>query len=69
MFKLHQAIDRHGHLHDPAQVQQVAIYHDGVGTESLKWLRASGATGWRSMMAFPSSGIRGKQDLRRALGI
>src|SRR5262249_12037770 len=26
---------------------QVAIYHDGVGTESLKWLRLfAGATGW-----------------------
>jgi uncharacterized protein (DUF2235 family) len=47
VFKLYEAVDEHGHLFDPAKTEQVAIYHDGVGTESLKWLRMfSGALGW-----------------------
>ncbi len=38
VFKLYEAVDQNG---------QVAIYHDGVGTETLKWIRIlSGATGW-----------------------
>jgi uncharacterized protein (DUF2235 family) len=47
VFKLYEAVDRNGHRSDPQLPQQVAIYHDGVGTEVYKWLRiASGATGW-----------------------
>jgi uncharacterized protein (DUF2235 family) len=47
VFKLYEAVDGNGHRADPSLTQQVAIYHDGVGTESLKWLRIfSGATGW-----------------------
>ena len=47
VFKLYEAVDGNGHRSDPALVQQVAIYHDGVGTESLRWLRVfTGATGF-----------------------
>jgi uncharacterized protein (DUF2235 family) len=47
VFKLYEAIDQNGHRFDPAATQQVGIYHDGVGTESLKWLRIfGGAFGW-----------------------
>jgi uncharacterized protein (DUF2235 family) len=47
VFKLYEAVDGNGHRVDPSLVPQVAIYHDGVGTESLKWLRIfTGATGW-----------------------
>jgi uncharacterized protein (DUF2235 family) len=47
VFKLYEAVDGNGHRNDPSLVPQVAIYHDGVGTESLRWLRIfSGATGW-----------------------
>ena len=47
VFKLYEAVDENGHRFDPTLTQQVAMYHDGVGTESLKWLRAfGGATGW-----------------------
>jgi uncharacterized protein (DUF2235 family) len=47
VFKLFEAVDANGHRIHPALTQQVAIYHDGVGTESLKWLRLfTGATGW-----------------------
>jgi uncharacterized protein (DUF2235 family) len=47
VFKLYEAVDSNGHLFDPEKVEQVAIYHDGVGTESLRWLRMfSGAFGW-----------------------
>jgi uncharacterized protein (DUF2235 family) len=47
VFKLYEAVDGNGHRRDSTLDQQVAIYHDGVGTESLKWLRLfSGATGW-----------------------
>ena len=47
VFKLFEAVDGNGHRADPRLTQQVAIYHDGVGTEVYKWIRiVSGATGW-----------------------
>ena len=47
VFKLYESIDTNRHRLDSSLIQQVAIYHDGVGTESLKWLRIfAGATGW-----------------------
>ena len=47
VFKLFEAVDGNGHRADPRLTQQVAIYHDGVGTEVYKWVRiVSGATGW-----------------------
>jgi uncharacterized protein (DUF2235 family) len=47
VFKLYEAVDENGHELDPSLPQQAAIYHDGVGTESLKWIRfVTGATGW-----------------------
>ncbi len=47
VFKLYEAIDQAGHRLTPGLTAQVALYHDGVGTESFKWLRLlSGATGW-----------------------
>ena len=47
VFKLYEAVDGNGHRSDPRLTPQVAIYHDGVGTEVYKWVRvASGATGW-----------------------
>lgn len=47
VFKLYEAVDQNGHRFDTRAVQQVAIYHDGVGTESLKWLRIFGGVfGW-----------------------
>lgn len=47
VFKLFETVDGSGHRFPPAPDQQVSIYHDGVGTENLKWLRLlSGAFGW-----------------------
>jgi uncharacterized protein (DUF2235 family) len=47
VFKLYEAVDQTGHRVTPGLTPQVALYHDGVGTESLKWLRIlTGATGW-----------------------
>jgi uncharacterized protein (DUF2235 family) len=47
VFKLYEAVDENGHRFFPHPVQQVAIYHDGVGTEQYKWVRLfSGAFGW-----------------------
>ena len=47
VFKLYEAVDENGHRVNPDLIPQVAIYHDGVGTETLKWIRmATGATGW-----------------------
>jgi hypothetical protein len=50
VFKLYEAVDQSGHRLTPGPpplTPQVALYHDGVGTESLKWLRiVTGATGW-----------------------
>jgi uncharacterized protein (DUF2235 family) len=40
-------VDQNGHRKDPSLIPQLAMYHDGVGTETLKWLRIfSGATGF-----------------------
>ena len=47
VFKLYEAVDQNGHRFDSTATQQVAIYHDGVGTESLKWVRIFGGIfGW-----------------------
>jgi len=47
VFKLYEAVDQNGHRKDASLRPQVAIYHDGVGTETLKYLRIfSGATGF-----------------------
>ncbi len=47
VFKLFEAVDLNGHRFDPTLTPQVAIYDDGVGTESLKPLKIfAGATGW-----------------------
>jgi uncharacterized protein (DUF2235 family) len=47
VFKLYEAVDQNGHRRDPSLTPQIAMYHDGVGTETLKWLRIfSGATGF-----------------------
>lgn len=47
VFKLYEAVDQVGHRRTPGLASQVAMYHDGVGTESVKWLRLlTGATGW-----------------------
>src|SRR4051794_34119219 len=47
VFKLFEAVDTSEHRGKSPEAQQAAIYHDGVGTESLKWLRLlSGASGW-----------------------
>jgi uncharacterized protein (DUF2235 family) len=47
VFKTFEAVDTSEHRSTPERAQQVAIYHDGVGTESLKWIRLlSGASGW-----------------------
>ena len=47
VFKLYEAVDQVGHRLTPALTPHVALYHDGVGTESVKWLRIlTGATGW-----------------------
>jgi len=47
VFKLYEAVDQAGHRLKPELTPQVALYHDGVGTESFKWLRLlTGATGW-----------------------
>lgn len=47
VFKLFEAIDLNGHRTDPTLTPQVAIYDDGVGTESFKPLKIlGGATGF-----------------------
>jgi uncharacterized protein (DUF2235 family) len=47
VFKLYEAIDQNGHRTDPGLTPQVALYHDGVGTENVKWWRIlTGATGF-----------------------
>jgi uncharacterized protein (DUF2235 family) len=47
VFKLFEAIDVNGHRTDARLCRQLAFYDDGVGTESLKWLRIfAGATGY-----------------------
>lgn len=47
VFKMFESIDLNGHRFDPALAPQVAIYDDGVGTESFKPLKIiAGATGY-----------------------
>src|SRR6266851_6901314 len=47
VFKLYEVVDQASHRWAPGVTPQVALYHDGVGTESLKWYRiVTGATGW-----------------------
>src|SRR5438874_10453441 len=47
VFKLYEVVDQASHRWTPAVTPQVALYHDGVGTETLKWYRVlTGATGF-----------------------
>ena len=47
VFKLFEAVDVNGHRSDPRLKRQLAFYDDGVGTETLKWVRVfAGATGY-----------------------
>jgi uncharacterized protein (DUF2235 family) len=47
VFKLFESIDLNGHRFDPELTPQVAIYDDGVGTESFKPVRMlGGAAGY-----------------------
>src|SRR5690242_18764854 len=47
VFKLFEAVDLNGHRTAPELDAQIAIYDDGVGTESFKPLRLlGGAAGW-----------------------
>ena len=47
VFKLFEAIDLNGHRTNPRLTPQVALYDDGVGTESLLPLKiVGGAFGW-----------------------
>ena len=47
VFKLFEAVDLNGHRTDPQKTPQVALYDDGVGTQSLKPVKLiSGAFGW-----------------------
>jgi uncharacterized protein (DUF2235 family) len=47
VFKIYESVDQAGHRLDPLLMPQVALYHDGVGTESVRWFALlTGATGW-----------------------
>jgi uncharacterized protein (DUF2235 family) len=47
VFKLFEAVDLNGHRTDPTLTPQVALYDDGVGTESFLPLKIiGGAFGW-----------------------
>ncbi len=47
VFKLFEAVDLTSHRFDPSVTPQVALYDDGVGTESFKPLKIfAGATGF-----------------------
>ena len=47
VFKLFEAVDLDGHRVDAAKTPQVAIYDDGVGTQTFTPLKIlAGATGW-----------------------
>jgi uncharacterized protein (DUF2235 family) len=47
VFKLYEAIDLNGHRTDPTLAPQVALYDDGVGTETFLPLKLlGGAFGW-----------------------
>jgi len=37
VFKLYEVVDQASHRWTPGVTPQVALYHDGVGTETLKW--------------------------------
>jgi uncharacterized protein (DUF2235 family) len=61
VFKIYEAVDQNGHRNDPTLTPQIGIYHDGVGTESFRWLRLfTGATGFGLS--------RNVRDLYAALG-
>src|SRR5262245_14463535 len=45
VFKIFEAVDLNSHRYDPAREPQVAIYDDGVGTESFKPLKLLGGIG------------------------
>jgi len=47
VFKLFEAVDLESHRSDPSKTPQVAIYDDGVGTQSFTPIKIiAGATGW-----------------------
>jgi uncharacterized protein (DUF2235 family) len=47
VFKLYEAIDRHGHKDNSGLVSQIAFYDDGVGTSKfIPWRLLSGALGF-----------------------
>ncbi|MET0988268.1 MAG: DUF2235 domain-containing protein [Steroidobacteraceae bacterium] len=47
VFKIFECVDLNGHRYDHALTVQLAIYDDGVGTESFRPLRMlGGAAGW-----------------------
>ena len=47
VFKLFEAVDLDGHRADPEKTPQVAIYDDGVGTQTFTPVKiVAGATGW-----------------------
>ncbi|MFQ5641082.1 MAG: DUF2235 domain-containing protein [bacterium] len=47
VFKIYEAVDLNGHKFKKTLKNQVAFYDDGVGTESLKFLKMlGGAFGW-----------------------
>jgi uncharacterized protein (DUF2235 family) len=47
VFKLYEAVDQSVPDQKSGLLRQIAIYHDGVGTENLKWWRIfTGAIGW-----------------------
>ena len=46
VYKLYEAVDTHDHRARPELTRQMTFYDDGVGTQSLKWLKLiSGAFG------------------------
>lgn len=47
VFKMFECVDLNSHRFDPERTPQVAIYDDGVGTESMRFLRIlGGAAGY-----------------------
>lgn len=47
VFKLYEAIDQAGHRFNGNLIPQIALYDDGVGTETVRWLALiTGAFGW-----------------------
>ena len=45
VFKVFESVDLSSHRYNPVQVPQLAIYDDGVGTESFKPLKLLGGIG------------------------